>query len=479
MSYTISVSFLNRTEELGLLERLWTSRKAEFLVLYGRRRLGKTELLAHFAGDRRAIYLEATDVRAEDQLRDFASAYADGLALGAIVPEVRDWRQLLDLVAEAAGAERTLVVFDEFQYLAKQEPGLGSLLSSWWRTTGRTLNLVLILSGSDISFFADEVLSREAPLHGRRTADYRLLPFTPADAALFLPNWSAEDRIRAYAIWGGVPYYEAMIDPQRSIAENILDTILTPGAPLQNEADYLIRMESRLRDTALYGSILRGIAAGRTSVSDLVGYLRASDAGNLSRQLERLERVGLISSVRPVTAARRTDIRYAIADPFLRFWFRFVAPAGGRLASRERAKRYLETRVLPRLEDFASMPAFEEICQADLLARVDAAAVGRWWGPIQETERSTGKLRTVQREADAVAIDDDGRVLALGTCKWTNSPVSISEINKLRRIAAKIAPEDAVQLVVYARTGVDDRVAAESLANPEGLQIVTPADLYP
>lgn len=371
-----------------------------------------------------------------------------------------------------------LVVLDEFQYLSAQQQGLGSRLSSWWRTTGRHLNIVLVLSGSDLSFFGREVLGSTAPLHGRRTAEYRLLPFSHRDAALFVPAWSAEDRIRAYAIWVGVPYYLAMVDPERSIADNILDTVLSPGAPLQNEADYLVRMESRLRDVALYGSILRGIAAGHVGLAQLPGHLRVNDRGNLSRQLDRLEDVGLIVHVRPIAMARRTDVRYRIVDPFLRFWFQFVATAGGRLATRERAERHLRSTVMPALEHFVSMPTFEEVCQADLMDRVGAASVGRWWGPIQENDRSTGRTRTVQREADAVGVDDAGRVIALGTCQWTNSPVQIAEVNKLRRVAARLAPESAVRLVVYARSGVDEKIAAESAAHPDQLTVVSPEELF-
>ena len=474
-----SVSFLNRTTELELLDRLWASGRAELLVLYGRRRVGKTELLSQFAQERRAILFEATDVRLEDQLRDFGTTYADALDLGAVIPAVGSWEQALDLIADACRQGRTMVVLDEFQHLSRQQQGLGSVLSRWWRTTGRTLDIVLVLSGSDIAFFADEVLGAGAALHGRPTADYRLLPFSPVDAPLFYPGWSAEDRVRAFAIWGGVPYYLSMVHDSRSIEENILATILSPGAPLQHEADYLIRMESRLRDVALYGSILRGIASGKTSPSKLAGHLGGVDVGNVSRQIDRLQDVGLIRRTRPVTQARRTDARYEISDPFLRFWFRFVAPAGARLATKDGAERYLTRVVMPQLDEFVSMPAFEEICRQDLARRFDAAAVGRWWGAVQEDHQASGGKRTVDREADGVALGDDGEVIALATCKWTAGPVGVSELNKLRRIAGRLAPGRTVPLVVYTRSGVDDRIKEERSVGNSQITIVTPDELYP
>jgi uncharacterized protein len=471
--------FLNRVTELRLLDDRWKSGRAELMVLYGRRRVGKTELLVRVAEDRRAILLEATDVKMEDQLRDFGSAYVDALNLGDLVVRVDSWERALAMIAEAAGKDRTLVVLDEFQYLAKQSPDLSSLLSRWWRTTGSTLDLMLVLSGSDIAFFADEVLGVTGPLHGRRTADYRLRPFSPADAPLFIPDWTPEDRVRAYGIWGGVPYYLAMIEPSASLSANVLASILNPGAPLQNEADYLIRMESRLRDVALYGSILRGIAGGRTTLSQLAGHLGAgTDMGNLSRQVERLAAVDLVSELRPVTQARRGAVRYQIGDPFLRFWYRFTAPAAGRLATHAGAQRYLDNVVMPDLDEFVSAPAYEEVCQAHLQRLFDAAVVGRWWGPVTENRRDSGTRQTVEREADGVALDDRGEVIALATCKWTQAATSISEVNKLRRIAAVLAPGREIPLVIYSRSGVDQPIKQERAQNPSGILVISPGDLY-
>lgn len=472
------MGFLNRRTELELLQRLWAGGGSELLVLYGRRRVGKTELLAQFARGHRAVLFEATDVRLEDQLRDFGAAYSDAFDLGAVTPAVDSWAHALEMIVDASRDGRTLVVLDEFQHLARQQEGLGSLLSRWWRTAGSGLDIVLVLSGSDIAFFADDVLGANASLHGRRTADYRLLPFSARDASLFFPAWDAEDRIRAFAVWGGVPYYLSMIDPSQPLDRNILATVLRPGAPLQNEADYLIRMESRLRDVALYGSILRGIASGKTSPSALAGHLGGADVANVSRQIERLQDVGLVRRVRPVTLARRTDARFEIGDPFLRFWFRFIAPAGARLATSEGAQRYLTRVVMPQLDEFVSMPAFEEVCRDDLARRFDAATVGRWWGPIQEEHTASGGVRTVDREADGVALDDAGEVVALATCKWTNSPVGVSEVNKLRRIGARLAPGRTIPIVVYTRSGVDERIVADQRARPGQIAVVTPEDLW-
>ena len=463
--------FHDRSTELSVLDRLWSSGRAEFLVLYGRRRIGKTELLTHFTGARRSIYLEATDVRAQDQLADFGAAYALGLGFGSAVPLVSSWASALELIAEATQENRTVVVLDEFQYLEKQTPGLASTIARWWREVGRQRQIVFILAGSDVAFFADEVLGANAALHGRRTADLQLQPFGPREAPLFFPSWSSEDRVRAYAVWGGVPYYLNFIDEAAPLETNILDTTLVPGAPLANEAEYLIRMESRLRDVALYGSVLRAIAGGQTQAAAIANHLRV-DLGNLSRQIDRLVAVGLVKQARPVTRARKTDVLLQIADPFLRFWFRYVATAGAQVATADRAQRYLRRVVAPALDEFVSAPAFEEICQHYVLHASDASLVGRWWGPVTERETSSGSLRNVDREADVVALDDAGVVVALGACKWSNAPVQVYEVNKLRRIAQHLQASGDVALYVFHRAGVDDRIREEDV------HVVGPDDLY-
>ncbi|MBC7461315.1 MAG: ATP-binding protein, partial [Thermoleophilia bacterium] len=366
-----------------------------------------------------------------------------------------------ELIADAARSQRTLVVLDEFQYLVKQSPELGSILSRWWREVGRDLDLVLVLAGSDVAFFADEVLGANAPLHGRKTADHRLEPFDVRHAALFLGGWSIEDQIRAYGLWGGTPYYLDFIDPGQSIEQNLVTTVFQPGAPLANEAEYLIPMVSRLRDVAMYGSILRAVASGKTTLSEVTNHLGPGvDSAGVSRSVDRLESIGLVRRVRPIVKARARDTRFEIADPFLRFWYAFVATAGARTATTESAERYVRRQVMPRLDEFVWAPTFEHVCQRHLQRFSDAAAVGHWWGPVHET-LSTG-VRSVQREVDGVAIDDDGEVTAVATCKWTSSPVGLDEIRLMRRLASHIQPERSVPIHVYSRSGVDPAVIAHA-----------------
>src|SRR5918992_1842316 len=165
--------FLNRVDELDQLRARLESGDAELLVVYGRRRIGKTELLTHLAAGVRSLYIEATDSVPADQLRDLGSELArvSGDELLATQP-LTSWSAALAAIGRFVGQERTLVVLDEFQLLAIRSPELETVLSQWWRTTGRTLPIVLVLAGSELSFFEDEVLAGQ--LYGRRTGQCAL-----------------------------------------------------------------------------------------------------------------------------------------------------------------------------------------------------------------------------------------------------------------------------------------------------------------
>lgn len=199
--------FLNRTDELAALESHWAARDARWFVLWGRRRVGKTELLSKFSEGKRGLFFEATDTTAVGQLRSLSAE----LALVGDNPllehqPLSTWAAALVAIEQlCAGPERTLVVLDEFQYLAAREPELATLLNRWWRATGRNLPLLFVIAGSEVSFFREEVLGGQ--MYGRRDGQLQLVPFTPRDAALFTPGYSAEDRVRTYAVCGGMPYY--------------------------------------------------------------------------------------------------------------------------------------------------------------------------------------------------------------------------------------------------------------------------------
>ncbi|MBV9356209.1 MAG: ATP-binding protein, partial [Chloroflexi bacterium] len=345
----------------------------------------------------------------------------------------------------------------------------------WWRERGESLPILLILSGSEVGFFEREVVNYSATTYGRRAGQLRLRPFKARDVGLFLPSWTAEAKIAAYAVFGHMPYYLAQVRPNESLSDNILNIVLMPDGLLHEEARLLLDQE--LTDPSAYFSVLRAIAAGQTRVAQMAERTGISTA-RVSQMLDLLRNLWLVERQFPVTVAnpeRSKQSFYRITDPYLRFWFRFVLPAQGRLADAEGAKRHLHGRVLPALDEFVSAPAFEEVCQQWLLRAADAASVGWWWGKIRETRGA--QLRNTDREVDAAAVDDDGKIIALGSCKWTAGPLPYSEKTKLDAISAHLLPDGPPpNLYFFARNGVDELLGREA-ENSDRIHVVGPEEL--
>lgn len=454
--------FLNRSDELAMLQRRWESGESQIFLLWGRRRVGKTELLLEFGRDKRTLFFEATSGTRADHLGDFSERLSE--ATGRATLTAPDWRAALDAVTDWAESEgAVLLVLDEFQHIARESPEVGSTINVWWRERGISAPVLVVLSGSEVGFFEREVVNYSASTYGRRAGQLRLEPFRPRDVGLFLPDWSAKDRIRAYAVFGNMPYYLAHVRPEASLAQNVLDLILMRDGLLHEEARLLLDVE--LPDAGTYFSVLRAIAAGQTRVNQIDRRTGIGDTSRVSQMLDRLQRLWLVRKELPVTVRNPERSRqsfYRIVDPYLRFWFRFVLPAQGRLADADGAQRHLRGRVLPQLDEFVAAPAFEEICQEWLRRETDAAAVGWWWGRVKEMRGAA--LRDVDRELDAVAIDGGGEAIAVGSCKWTDGPMPATELRKLEALAAHLRPEgDPPALYLFSRSGFEEalRKAAE------------------
>lgn len=467
--------FLNRSEELEMLQRRWEGGESQIFLLWGRRRVGKTELLIEFGRDKPSLFFEATSGTRADHLSDFSERLAEVTGRAGLTAS--DWGTALDAVADwAATNGPVLLVLDEFQHIARESPEVGSTINVWWRERGRAAPVFLVLSGSEVGFFEREVVSYSASTYGRRAGQLRLEPFKPRDVGLFLPGWSTEDRIRAYGVFGNMPYYLAHIRGEDDLAQNILDLILMRDGLLHEEARLLLDVE--LPDANAYFSVLRAIAAGQTRVNQIDQRTGIGDTSRISQMLDRLQRLWLVRKELPVTVRNPERSRksfYRITDPYLRFWFRFVLPAQGRLADAAGAKRQLEGRVLPQLDEFVSAPAFEEVCQAWLRQETDAAAVGWWWGKIREKVGAT--LRDVDRELNAVAVDDNGEVIAVGACKWTAGKMPLSVRDKLDSSAAHLRPEGKrPSLFLFSRSGFEGPLEEAAAGDPR-LRLVSVAEM--
>ncbi len=463
--------FLNREDDIAMLRQRMDGQQAELLVVYGRRRIGKTELLAHLAAQGRAVYYEATDTVAADQLRDLTVQLARVSASEVLERQpLTTWEAALAAVAEVVGHQRTLVVLDEFQLLAARSPELSTVLSRWWRETGRHLPIVLVLAGSELSFFESTVLA--GSLYGRRTGQLKLEPFTARQAALFHPRYSPDDRVRAYAICGGVPYYLERFSDNRPLAEHLLREVFLRTGLLHDEAELMLRQS--IADPANHVAVLRAIAHGQTRNNE-IGQRTQLASAHVTKILESLERLGPVERLRPVTASSRAKkTAYAIVDQFLRFHYRFVEPARSQVRTPALAQAYVDEHVLPAL-DHHTARAWEDICRQHVHQTVPGVVrVGRWWGQVPTGE---GR-RTEEREVDVAGVDAHGTLLVAGMCKWTNERVGFDELNLLDRLLLHVEPRAPLpQRYLFSRAGFAKRLR-DHAAGDTRLHLVTPADLY-
>ena len=457
--------FVGRRAELAALERHYAARRAAIVPVYGRRRVGKTELLLQFAQRKPAVYFSVSQKLAGPQIGDLMRAAAQGLgnpALAEAAPQ--SWEAALRLVVSAAPKGKKLaLVLDEFQWLCASSPELPSVLQRLWDLEWQRGNrLMLVLCGSLIGFMEREVLGARSPLHGRRSADLRVEPFGLREAADFHPRWSREEQARAHFICGGIPAYLKRFDPYASVLENVAREFFAIDAFFQREPDFLLREElSEIRQAA---SVLEAIALGKRAQGDIAAAVGLSTAA-LAPHLKNLVALGYLERAVPLSASRppRTAVVYRVADPLLRFWYRFLEPHLSALRRTPPDRAVLQL-VLPQWESFCG-EGFERLCREALPTlyeerRMTARyAVGEYWA------------KDVQ--IDVVGLREDGWV-DLGECKWSGRP---AVADAAREIAAKVARFPAGGRTV--RPHLFFRRAPRAKARgPEGVEVHDLAELY-
>jgi uncharacterized protein len=464
--------FFNRQRELRFLNTQCSGDSAALVVLYGRRRTGKTSLLRHFARDRRTVFYVADTASRSDQLAAFSRAVFQGVGEAALA-ETRfpDWETALRFVASRAVDDPLLVVMDEFSYLCDSDRSLPSVIQRLWDAELRHSHLHIVLCGSYVSFMERDLLGSKNPLHGRRTGTWRLDPFEFAEARLFFPDQPIDEQLGLYGVFGGIPAYLERLNPRRTLGRNIIEAILTRGAPLYDEPRFLLMQE--LRDPHTYFSICKAVAMGRTTPNEIAQGAGLSDRGVASRYLQTLRDLHVLERRVPTTERnpeRTRRGRYYLQDPYLRFWFRFVLPNLSALESGTPDQVH-HSRIAPWLDQHLAR-SFEEVCLQHLRTLATQGAlpatydrIGGWWRG--------------REEVDLIAVSDDGALL-MGECKWSRKPVGVDVLEgleaKIPKVAAdmKRAPR-SVRLALFSRAGFTQ--AARLRADAEGVLLFGLTDL--
>ena len=465
--------FVGRKEELAVLDGLYASDSFEMVVVYGRRRVGKTALLEQFSKDKKVLSFTAQMQSDKDNLADFSCMITGFCELPDTTPPFASWMDAFSFLAQFAEKETFALVVDEFPYACRVNSALPSTLQVAIDKFFKKTNLLLVLCGSNQGFMEDEVLGEKSPLYGRRTAQLKLKPFDYLDAALMMPECSEQERFAYYASLGGTPYYLEGIDPSKTYRENIAALFFSPTGRMFDEPMMLIRQE--LREPAVFNSVMRAIARGanrQNEIADAVGLSQSS----VSFYLKTLISLGLIEKRVSLGEPERSKRgRYVIGDPVFMFWYRFVAPyvsfvekglgadIADRLLASERRSEY-EGHV------------FEQVCLEWVLrqARVKSLPVqptsaGSWWG--------TDPMARESVDIDVVAFDDIDKKALVGECKWRNDFNEAEALQKLIDRSRLLSGYEVRALYLFAKLPLSSAMQAREKEDPR-LHLVTIEDMY-
>jgi hypothetical protein len=459
------MTFYDREEELAALSGAFESPGSDVFVVYGRRRVGKTELLKQFCTDRLHMYFLASqeaEQRQREKFIDQVAAFFDDRT-----PRIDGWDEAFDYLGEKLQSEAVVVVIDEFPYLVAENDSVPSYVQGFVDEQLQETDSMLILCGSSVSTMESAVLGHKSPLYGRRTGQLNVQPFSFQQARAVI-DYETVDAIRSYAVTGGTPMYLTLFDYGRSLAENVRSQVLSPSAVLYNEPEFLLRTE--LRNPARYMSILEAVAMGHTTPNEISG-ATGIDAGPLSKYLQTLRQLRLIDREVPVTASAKKSkrSRYRVADEFLRFWFRYVEP--NRSSIEEAPDIVYDGTIAPDLPMHVAI-TFEDVCKEAVWEGIRRgefepySEVGRWWYN--------------KDEIDIVGLaPNDDRIL-FAECKWTSDPVGTALVEDLQTKAGNVrwGPDEREEcFALFSKSGfvegladqLDDHWSLWSLAEIDDL----------
>lgn len=440
--------FIGRFQELSLLRKRYASGKFEFIGVYGRRRIGKTALLTEFSRDLRTGWCASVEDDAAANLRILSQAvYAlqHPDADPDIAPIFADFQSAIEAAFAATQGERGALIIDEFPYLAKSYPPFASILQAAIDAHQDTSKLFLVLCGSSLSFMKEQLLARNSPLYGRRTAQIELQPFDYFESRLFFPEQDNYNSACIYGMVGGVPLYLMQFDGSATLEDNVNRVFLNPGSIMFEEPTNLIKQE--VSKAAQYNAVISAIASGATQHNEIAAKA-GLESGALDYYLKELSRIGLVHREEPITGKGGRKALWQLDDNLFRFWYRCIRPR------QSLVERGLGANAVSRI--MAEMPEymgtiFEQICK-DWLWRQLAACeleveftdIGRWWG--------NDPTKRAEAEIDIVAVDDAKTVL-VGECKWKAEPTGADQLEKLDARAHLAGASPDAARFVFSRSG--------------------------
>ena len=425
--FYFNFDFYGREEELKELNILYKKKGFKFVVVYGRRRVGKSTLIQKFIDDGKKpnISFMALEQNNKQNLEAFSESVLSMYgAAKNYISSFNSWEKAFEYIAVQSGNKKLVLFIDEYPYLANANKTVSSILQKYTDSVFRATNITLILCGSSMSFMENQVLGNKSPLYGRRDKQFKIEPFDYYESARFFESYSNEDKAVAYGIAGGTPQYLYRIKGNKNIEEGIKNEFLNKSGALYEEPRNLLMQE--LREPLVYNTIIRSIAGGAVKSNDIV-IKTGEESKKISKYLARLISLHLVKKELPVLNPRERNSIYRLSDNMFRFWYRFVINNSMTIESGMFDYVYKE-KILPQLAEYMGY-IFEDICiqymkrqNKALVLPVVFGSIGRWWG--------NNPLEKKQEEIDLIALN--GKTAIFGECKWKDI-VGVDVLTDLKR----------------------------------------------
>jgi len=395
------LEFINRENELHMLEERYTSSKPEFFIIYGRRRIGKTELLTQFAKDKPHFYFLARKEPIELEAERFRKKFAE--TFNIYLEETTDFEKIFtQIITKIDLTKKFIFLIDEFPYLIEAHEPILSIFQQLWDEHLNKKNIFLILNGSSVSMMETHVLGYKSPLYGRRTGQLKIEPVPLHQLKKFLPQYTTEEILHTYGAVGAIPFYLNEFNSKKSFLQNIQDTFFNKSNILYQDAEILLKEE--LREPNTYFNILKTMIDGATKLSEIASK-SFIDITNINKYITVLENLKLVRKEYPITQPfKQRNFIYKIDDNYFRFWLSYVYPYKEEIEEKpasvlQKIKTEYPTYMGPIFEDAARK-------HIKKITTIDFTKLGKWWYKDQEI--------------DLVALNENTKEIVFFECKWKN-----------------------------------------------------------
>lgn len=454
--------FINRIQEMKTLEEQYNMSSSSMVILYGRRRVGKTSLISEFLKKHNDnIYFLATEESEALNLKAFREQVSEYIGNELLKSASVDWLTVFKLLAEYRTQTKKVIVIDEFQYIGEDNNAFPSIMQKVWDTLLKDANVMLILCGSLITLMKRQTLDYGSPLYGRRTAQIKLkqIPFNYYGE--FMNGKSNNELLPFYAVTGGVPKYIESFLGIEDLYDGIEKRILNTQSYLYEEPYFLLQKE--VSEIGSYFSLIKAIAMGNRKLSEIASNIEVKQT-SLTKYLKTLIDLDLIEREVPVTESNPEKSKsglYKIKDNFIAFWFKFVYPYRAYLEKGE--TQFVLSQIKKGfIQNYASY-IYEDVCREKMweLSANDFwdfhfDKVGRYWG-------------SKAYETDIVAIDSIGKNLVLGECKYSTSEKGLSVMHGLQertKALQTITGTESVEYIIFNTAGFSQGLKDEAKKNP-------------